>query len=265
MYVLVPHAAGIAAAQPQQMAPLAAASINGGQQGILLVSNTVISGGGGGFPVSIFGLDDNTDNVAPLTGVDLQLYEGVVARLTGYDSAGNNWDRVRVQGDSADAQGTGIGHLSVMAHPLAFNGATWDRVRSNSASVLSGVTQPFASLSASPGEWAVNSEPAVSTQATATKAAGAAGVRHVCRSLHFSLAAVAAQTIISARVRDGASGAGTILWSQQIIAPAGSAVHIELSDLNIVGSPATAMTFEWSGAPVATNFETAGGTGYSTI
>ncbi len=264
MWGAIPHGSGIATAKPEQMAPLACANVNGGEQALLLTATQVASGSGGN-PVSLLGLTDNADNVAPLTGLFTELYQGSVARLTGYDSAGNNWDRVRVQGDSADAQGTGIGHLSVMSHPLAFNGSTWDRLRNNSAANIAGTTQPFASQVAQPGEWAVNSEPAVSTQATATKAAGAAGVRHVCRSLHFSLAAVAAQTILSCRVRDGASGAGTILWSQQVIAPAGSAVHIELSDLNIVGSAATAMTFEWSGAPVATNFLTAGGSGYSTV
>lgn len=302
MYVLIPHASGIATGTPQMQAPLAAAPVNGGEQGLLLVANTVLNGGGAGFPVSILGLDDNTDNVAPQDGTFVQLFQGDVVRLTGYDPVGNNWDRLRTAPDNADAQAaltlglqavigrlqgwndagavwqrlrtqndngdalaTGIGHLATISHPVVFNGATWDRLRSNAAGVLSGATQPFAALSAPPGEWAVNSEPAVSTQATATKAAGGAGVRHVCRSLHFSLAAVAAQTIIYARVRDGASGAGTVLWSQGVIVPAGSAVTIQLSDLNIVGSANTAMTFEWSAAPVATNFETAGGTGYSTV
>jgi hypothetical protein len=155
--------------------------------------------------------------------------------------------------------------LSVVSVPTFTNGNTYDEARNNSAANLSSATQPFAQMVAEPGEWAVNHEPAVSVQATATRAAGAAGVRHVCRSLHFSLAAVAAQTIIYARVRDGASGAGTILWSQALIVPVGEAWHCELSELNILGSAATAMTFEFSAAPVATNFQTAGGSGYSTI
>lgn len=263
MWAPIPHGSGIATAKPELMAPLAAANVNGGEQALLLVANQVASGGGGN-PVSLLGLADNADNVAPI-GAFIELYQGAVVRLTGYDGGADNWDRIRSVADTSDAQVTGIGHLATCAEVFAFNGATYDRCRTNSAAVLAGTTQPFAQEVAEPGEWAVNSEPAVTTQATATKAAGGVGVRHVCRSLHFSLAAVAAQTIISARVRDGASGAGTILWSQQVIAPAGSAVHIELAGLNIVGSAATAMTFEWSGAPVATNFETAGGTGYSTI
>lgn len=298
-YVMVPHGSGISTSTPAQMAPLAAANVNGGEQGLLLVA-TMVASGDGGNPVSIVGLTDNADNVTPLSGVNTNLFQGAVSRLTlfdgtnwdrarslvdnadaqavgtiglqggvsrlqGYNDAGNVWQRIRVQNDSGDGLATGIGHLSSMAHLLAFNGATWDRVRTNSASVLAGTTQPFGGLVAEPGEWAVNSEPAVNTLATATRAAGAAGVRHVCRSLHFSLNAVAAQTNIYCRVRDGASGAGTILWSQAVALPAGGLYSIALSGLNIVGSPATAMTFEWSAASAGGNFETAGGTGYSTI
>jgi len=152
--------------------------------------------------------------------------------------------------------------LAVTSFLQCFNGLVWDQLRTASAANLASFSGIGSQISSGPGEWAVNSEPAVTTQATATRAAGGVGVRNVCKSLHFSLAAVAAQTIISARVRDGVTGAGTILWSQQVIAPAGTVVLIELSGLNIVGSANTAMTFEWSGAPVATNFQTAGGTGY---
>ena len=39
-----------------------------------------------------------------------------------------------------------------------------------------------------PGDWSVQSNPAVNVQASASKGAGAAGVQHVCTSLSFSLA-----------------------------------------------------------------------------
>lgn len=190
-----------------------------------------------------------------------------MARVTLYDPVTNDFSPAQVISIwNPDAQDlSAYSPQFVGATPFLYNGATFDSSRNNSASNITETVQPQAALSAAPGEWAVNSEPAVSVQASATRAAGAAGVRHVCRSLHFSLAAVVAQTIISARVRDGATGAGTVLWSQQVIVPAGENVHIELSGLNIVGSAATAMTFEWSAAPVATNFQTAGGSGYSTI
>lgn len=142
------------------------------------------------------------------------------------------------------------------------NGNTYDANKSLSAANVAAFSGIGGLVSAGPGEWAVSIEAAVSAQATVTRAAGGAGVRHVCRSLHFSLAAVAAQTIIYARVRDGAAGAGTILWSQGVVVPAGSNFTVALSGLNLVGSANTAMTFEWSGAPVATNFQTAGGSGY---
>lgn len=305
MYVLVPHSSGISTGTPQRQAPLAAASVNNGEQGILLVAATVLSGGGSGFPVSILGLTDNADSVAPLDGLTSSLYEGVVSRLTGYDEVLDVWNRVRLGIDDfgpadlgvladkmislsrlqaigiaaeqwrsllcsqteTDGQG-GVANenaLMVNAFGRIFNGATWDRPYNNSAANVSAATQPFAQQATSPGEWAVNSEPAVTTQATASRAAGGAGVRHVCRSLHFSLAAVVAQGIVYARVRDGASGAGTILWSQAVVLPAAGNAQIVLSGLNIVGSANTAMTFEWSAAPAATNFQTAGGSGYSTV
>lgn len=187
----------------------------------------------------------------------------VSARLTAYEPLANELLSLGIV-LPGDGQSDAMNLLAVSSWPLLFNGATYDQARELSAANLSAtISGSGGAIAASPGEWVVNSEPAVSTQATATRAAGAAGVRHVCKSLHFSLAAVVAQTIIYARVRDGASGAGAILWSQGIIVPAGENVHIELSDLNIVGSAATAMTFEWSAAPVATNFQTAGGSGYS--
>lgn len=302
LWASVPGGTGIATAAPQLMAPLAAANINGGEQALLLVATLVASGAGAGSAVSLIGLTDNADNVAPLTGGFIDLYQGSVARLTGFD--GTNWDRLRTIPDDADSQAAlGIGLQGVVSrlqgfdpnggdfnrvtvgppedqldvdlrnavdtnsHLMlrsGFDNSIWNPLRANAAANLAQTTQEFSAMVANPGEWAVNSEPAVSVQATATRAAGAAGVRHVCRSLHFSLNAVVAQANIYCRVRDGASGAGAILWSQCVALPAAGLYNVVLSGLNILGSAATAMTFEWSAAPTATNFQTAGGTGYST-
>jgi hypothetical protein len=113
-----------------------------------------------------------------------------------------------------------------------------------------------------PVTWTQVHTPAVNTQATTSKAAGAAGVRHVCNSISASLySGSTAVTVPAAPVtvilRDGATGAGTILWQQGISVPttAGGSQVINISGLNIIGTAATAMTLEFSGAGGAGSFE----------
>lgn len=109
-----------------------------------------------------------------------------------------------------------------------------------------------ADLVSAPADWAVSHAPAAATQATCTKAAGGAGVRHICTSLAVTVAAAGtAQTPITVSLRDGATGAGTVLWSQQVQLPINGVWSVSLDSLNIVGSAATAMTLETSAAPAA--------------
>lgn len=149
-----------------------------------------------------------------------------------------------------------------------FNGTTWDRIRTNAAGVLSGTTQPFAILSAAPGEWSVTSLPAANTQATASRAAGASGVRHVARSITAVLAAgttAPAAINLAINLIDGASGGTTFLWraTVSLAGAVGVTEHIEISGLNIVGTAATAMTLEFSAAGGANTFESVTLSGYS--
>jgi hypothetical protein len=107
--------------------------------------------------------------------------------------------------------------------------------------------------------------PAAATQATITKSAGAAGVKHVCTSIAATLAAGGtAQTPINVYLRDGATGTGTIIWAGSVSAPVNSAAIIALTDLSIVGSAATAMTLEFSAAGVAASVQAVTLTGYDT-
>lgn len=56
--------------------------------------------------------------------------QGVVARLQAYN--GTTFDRVRSQGDNADGVTTNAnGHLAVASHGYLFNGSAWDRARGN--------------------------------------------------------------------------------------------------------------------------------------
>lgn len=186
---------------------------------------------------------------------------------------GTTFDRVRAGSNAADAIATGaVGNLASLAYNLAFNGTAFDRVRNNSAANLTASTQPTALMTAPPGNWSITHTPTTNTQATITRAAGAAGVRHVCTSISCALSAPAAATsgVVQINLRDGATGAGTILWSQTLqvggaTSIAAGVVGIALSGLSIVGSAATAMTLEFSAAGGANTSESVSMTGYDTI
>lgn len=103
-----------------------------------------------------------------------------------------------------------------------------------------------------PGNWSIFNQPAVSTQATISKAA-VASTRHVATCISFTATAttaVAAAANVQVNLRDGATGAGTVLWTQQIFIAANTgqlAGPVNFCGLNVVGSINTAMTLEFSG------------------
>lgn len=115
-----------------------------------------------------------------------------------------------------------------------------------------------------PTDWAVFSTPAISVQASASKAAAPA-LAHVCTSITAVLADTALRPLITVNLRDGATGAGTILWSISLaIGTAGGQIAITLPDLGIRGSINTVMTLEFSAAGAATTTESVAMTGYDT-
>lgn len=196
-----------------------------------------------------------------------------LSRLQAYDPLGDGgngaYNRVRIRpvDDDADlggADATAVA-LDTMARAVLWAGTAWTRARAAAASVLSAFSSTGAALVSSPGEWAIQHTPAAATQATISRAAGGAGVRHVCRSITCSVAAVNAQGQIIVNLRDGATGAGTILWSAQFILAAGTSDRITLTGLNIVGSANTAMTLEVAAAPAAGNFASVALTGFDTV
>lgn len=124
---------------------------------------------------------------------------------------------------------------------------------SGTAANLSATLTTKAALVVEPGCWSVTHAPAAATQATISKAAGAAGVRHVFRGGVVTLAGGAAAptaALVTVNLRDGATGAGTILatFTLGIEAVAGKCNVFVIPPLNIVGSAATAMTLETSAA-----------------
>lgn len=158
----------------------------------------------------------------------------------------------------SSAAGVGGAVVTIAGQPITV-------LPANVASAVALSTQPVSNveLVTSPGEWTLTNAPIAATQASATRAAGGAAVRHVLKSIQASLNAVAAQAApVTVVVRDGATGAGTILWQDRLMAPIGFTDRISVDGLNIIGSLATAMTIEFTAAPSATNFETVSATGY---
>lgn len=99
--------------------------------------------------------------------------------------------------------------------------------------------------------WSVVSNPAVSNQATASKAAGGTTVRHIADCVSFSAASTTAPaaTALTINLRDGATGAGTIIWTYQVVVTAATGQNVvphSICGLNLVGSANTAMTLEFS-------------------
>lgn len=115
-----------------------------------------------------------------------------------------------------------------------------------------------------PGEWSQFTSAGFGLQASTSRASAGAGVRHVCTSIAavFSTGATAQATAVDLNLRDGGTGAGTILWSQRFILDVNKTLQFNLSGLNIVGSPNTAMTLEFNAAGVAGSVESVAMVGY---
>lgn len=184
---------------------------------------------------------------------------------------GATYDRQRSLADNADAVATGTtGLAGGVVRLTAFNNATYDRIRVQSNANAGLDPQLGVALAAPPANWSITHAPAANTQATISRAA-VNGSRHICTSISATLSAQATATSgdVQVNLRDGATGAGTILWSQTVrVGGAGGAIAdraiLQLSGLSIVGSNNTAMTLEFSAAGGANTFESVALTGYDT-
>lgn len=231
--------------------------------GTALAVVPVLDSGVGPNPIPLGGLADNADSVSPSA---IRNRVPVIARLTAYNEGSDAWDRLRVTSDAFDESAAVLtGLLATVARGVVFNGLTFDRARSPSAQNLAAFRSTGGQMVAEPGEWSVNLAPAAAVQATASRAAGGIGVRHVCRSITVTIAAVAIQPPLEFVVRDGATGVDAVLWRGRLSCVAGDSRDLSISGLNIIGSANTAMTVESVAAPAATNFATVTMTGYDAI
>lgn len=111
-------------------------------------------------------------------------------------------------------------------------------------------------------DWSVNHVPAANTQATIGKAA-VGDKRHRCTGITATCYGVAAVAGVLVNLRDGATGAGTILWTGYLASAANLGAQLIVTGLNIVGSVNTAMTLEFAAASGATTFQAVTLTGWT--
>lgn len=115
--------------------------------------------------------------------------------------------------------------------------------------------------------FAVQSTPAAGSQATISQASGGSGVKNVAESACFGFSATTALagiTTVTVNLRDGATGAGTVLQAWQFTLPAATVAPFSqcVSGLHISGAAATALTLEFSAA-VGNLMESVALTGYT--
>jgi hypothetical protein len=109
--------------------------------------------------------------------------------------------------------------------------------------------------------WAVQHTPAAATAATISVAA-TNQLRHVATSVTACITATAVQGPVIVNLRDGATGAGTILWTTRLASQTAGTVNCQSVAGYWKGSNNVAMTLETASAPAATNLATVSMSGY---
>jgi len=147
----------------------------------------------------------------------------------------------------------------------------WLCAKLGSAATESAAINSTSLLTEKGSRWQVNNSgtAASGVQGTISKSAGAAGVRHVVDCISFAADAAAGVTAANVllNVRDGATGAGTVIWQYALSFPTAAALGIQevvpahFCGLNIIGTAATAMTIEFSAA-VTGSIQSVNMTGY---
>lgn len=171
---------------------------------------------------------------------------------------GTTWDRIRTA--AGDSNSTGV----LAINNGLFTGTNFARERSISATNNTATTSIGTAYSTPLSTWREIDTDVGATQATASKAAGGGTVRHVATGVTICRGDTAAAAPALVHLRDGASGAGTILRSWVIGVAAGLTQCENVTGLNMTGSANTAMTLEFAAAGAATSTSTVTLTGYST-
>ena len=167
------------------------------------------------------------------------------------------WGGTTVTGAAALSDSTGNPTAPLIgSHGLLWDTANWSRAKGTAVATMpTAVTLTSrnaigAALVERSSRWSVVSAPAVSNQATASIAAEGS-VRHVADCITFSAGSTTAPALTSLQVnlRDGATGAGTVIWSYQITVANATGQNVapySACGLNLVGTTNTALTLEYS-------------------
>jgi hypothetical protein len=186
--------------------------------------------------------------------LDIEELPGSMARLQAYDPGTDTFSRLTASRtyDDEFIGATAIpSALDTMSRIALVQGGEFARARAISSLSVDPDTPIGVQQVAQTTEWSESDGPAAATQATCTRVNPGGGSRLVCRSITARVAAAGtAQTPLRVFLRDGATGAGTIIWQAVVACPVNSADGITLTP-NIVGSPDTDMTLEFAGAGVA--------------
>lgn len=164
----------------------------------------------------------------------------------------------------ADVQGNAAAGSAVSGNPVMVGGSDGTNAQSMATDKLGNVctTDPTGSA------WSITNTSAAAAQATASKAAGAAGIRHVCNMICGQLVGDATGNADQATInlRDGATGAGTVLASFKVsLATGANGVGVPFSIPGFwVGTAATAMTIEMSAAGATHTIGIVNASGYDT-
>jgi hypothetical protein len=148
--------------------------------------------------------------------------------------------------------------ISIESSPAQF-------LTSASAALLAAQRADTAQLITEPGQWGIQHTPAAATQATISQGGRHRTARHVAASATVCIVATAAQAALAFNLRDGATGAGTIVWSVSLAGTAGTGQCVSSPRINLVGSAGHGDDLESSAAPAATNFATVSLTGYDAL
>jgi hypothetical protein len=140
---------------------------------------------------------------------------------------------------------------------LATGGSTTVGMQATGSAINQGntATSSLGTLVVLTADKSVVASPAAATIASASTGA-AATIRHIATSCSLYVSTVATQSDIVVNLRDGASGAGTVLWSCRITCTASSACQCASPQLSLLGTANTAMTCETATAPAASNIAT---------
>jgi hypothetical protein len=180
----------------------------------------------------------------------------IVGSAAGVDTDTNidEWAGTAVAGQLTMSDTAAVpGLLPMMSVVTLLNaGPSWNLLRNASAQQVATQSGVGVMLTALPGQWSVFSNAGLGAASSASKTAGAAGVRHILTGYQLIISSQAAPLAgqVTVNIRDGASGAGTILEALNVSIPAAlyAPIVITRSGLSLVGTAATAMTIEQSAA-----------------